>query len=67
MPNKSHIPIQLIELGHDILQQRNLTKLSDHKKSFEEGFDSDGCRGPFMEAVDKEGEQDFEEELLSEN
>ena len=66
-PNKSHIPIQLIKLGHDSPLQRNLTKWSDHEKFFEDGFDSDGGRGPFMEAVDEEGEQNSEEELLSKN
>ena len=60
-PNKSHIPTKLIELGHDSPRQRNLKKLSYHEKSFEYGFDSYGGRGPFMETVDEEGEQDFEE------
>ena len=59
--DKSHIPILLIELVHDSPRQRNLTELSDHKNSFEDGFDSNGFRGPCMEAVDEEGEQDLEE------
>ena len=66
-PNKSHIPIKLIELNHDSPLQHNQTKLSDHEKSFEDGLDSVGCRGPFMEAVDKECEQDLVEILLIEN
>ena len=65
--NKCHIPIRLIELGHDSTQQSNLTKLSDHEKSFEDGFDSNGCRGPFMEAVEEDREQYSEKELLREN
>ena len=50
--NKSHIPTKLIELGHDSPQKINLTKISNVEKSFKGGFDSDGGRGPFMEAVD---------------
>ena len=55
--NTSHISKELIELGHDSPEQLKLTKLSAHEKSFEDGFDSDGCRGHFMEVVDEEGEQ----------
>ena len=64
-PNKPHISIRLIGIGHNSPRQRNLTKLSDHENSFEDGFDSDGGRGTFMGAVDKEGKQYSEEEVLT--
>ena len=34
-PSESHMPIRLIEIGHNSPQQGNLTELSDNEKSFE--------------------------------
>ena len=47
-PSNSNMLIRMIEIDHNSPRQGNLTELSDNEKSFEYGFDSDGCRGPFI-------------------
>ena len=46
------------------LNRRNLSKLHQLEDKFEDGFDSDGERGPFVGIDEIEGEQDFEEAPL---
>ena len=38
--------------------------MHDLEDSFENGYDSDGLHGPFFDAMDAEGEQDFDEDSL---
>ena len=38
--------------------------MHDLEDSFENGYDSDGLHGPFFDAKDAEGEQDFDEDSL---
>ena len=39
----------------------NLSKLSSLKSNFDEGYDSDGERGPWCDVIGLEGEQDYDE------
>ena len=45
-------------------RRRDLTRISNLEESFKNGYDSDGLEGPFFDAVDAEGEQDFDEDSL---
>ena len=47
-------------------RRRDLGQLIDLEELFELGYDSDGFEGPFFDAVDAEGEQDFDEDSLDE-
>ena len=67
LPHRSPLSLGTIEVARDSPRQRNLAKISETEKWFEDGYDSDGEKGPFMDAVDKEGEQDFEERALTDN
>ena len=45
-------------------RRRDLSKIRDLEESFENGYDSDGFHSPFFDAVDAEGEQDFDKDSL---
>ena len=62
--NKSPLPPSVIDVPQLSPRRRDLTRISDLEESFENGYDSDGLEGPFFDAVDAEGEQDFDEDSL---
>ena len=43
-----------------------LSKLSSLESNFDEGYDSDGERGPWCDVIDLEGEQDYDEDEIFE-
>ena len=45
-------------------RERNLSQLRSFEKLFDDGYDSDGYLGPFNDAIEAEGIQDFEENFL---
>lgn len=56
----------MIEVPQSIPPQSKLGTLNEIEKLSKIGCDSDGMEGPFFDAVDEEGEQDFDEDLLNE-
>ena len=48
-------------VGPESPRQANLSKLYSLKQNFDEGYDSDGGRGPWCDVIDLEGEQDCDE------
>ena len=54
----------MLYIPHTSPQRRDLGRINDLEESFEKGYDSDGLQGPFFNAVDAEGEQDFYEDSL---
>ena len=61
---KSTLPPLVIDVPQLSPHRRDLSRISDLEKSFENGYDSDGLEGPFFDAVDAEGEQDFDKDSL---
>ena len=45
-------------------QRRDLGRINELEESSEKGYASDGLQGPLFNAVDAEGEQDFDENSL---
>ena len=62
--SKSPLPPLVLYIPQTIPQQSDLGRINDLEESFEKGYNSDGLQGPFFNAVDAEGEQDFDEGLL---
>ena len=48
-------------IGPESPRRVNLSKLSSLESNFDEGYDSDGGRGPWCDVIDLEGEQDCDE------
>ena len=53
-------------IGPESPRQVNLSKLSSLESNFDEGYDSDGERGPWCDAIGLEGEQDYDEDEIHE-
>ena len=62
--SKSPLPSLVIYILQTSPKRRDLGRINDLEESFEKGYDRDGLQGPFFNAVDAEGEQDFDEDLL---
>ena len=48
-------------IGPESPRQVNISKLSSLESNFDEGYDSDGERGPWCDIIALEGEQDYDE------
>ena len=53
-------------IGPKIPCQVNLSKFSSLEQNFDEGYDSDGQRGPWCDAIGLEREQDYDEDEIPE-
>ena len=47
-------------------RQVNLSKFSSLESNFDQGYDSDGERGPYCDVIGLEGEQDYDEDDIPE-
>ena len=66
---KPPIPQMIVDRGGDIAppnspHMNNMRLIHTREQRFEEGYDSDMEQGPFLDAIDDEGDQYFEEEPL---
>ena len=61
---KSPLPPSVIGVPLLSPQRRDLSRISAIEELFENGYDSDGLKGPFFDAIEEEGEQDFDEDSL---
>ena len=53
-------------IGPKSQRQVNLSKLSSLESNFDEGYDSDGERGPWCDVIGLEGRQDYDEDEIPE-
>ena len=53
-------------IGPESPHQVNLSKLSSLESNFDEGYNSDGERGPWCDVIGLEGEQDYDEDEIPE-
>ena len=53
-------------IGPESQRQVNLSKLSSLESNFDEGYDSDGERGPWCDVIGLGGGQDYDEDEIPE-
>ena len=67
VPPAGPVPVEFIDTAaQPSPQQINLRNIERREATFEEGYDSDGEIGPFSDAVEQEGRQDFHEDAVCE-
>ena len=62
--NRTSVLESVITLPESSPRQINLRRIAQLEDKFETGYDSDDALGPFMDAIEVEGEQDFEENSI---
>ena len=63
-----HPPVEIVDISSNPIPQRiNLARIAQLKHKFDDRYDSNDGIGPFNDAVELEGEQYFEENMLSES
>ena len=62
--NRTSVLESAISIPESSPRQINLRRIAQLEDKFETGYDSDDAIGPFMDAIDVEGEQDFEENSI---
>ena len=55
-----------VPIGPESPRRVNLSKLSSLESNFDEGYDSDGERGPWCDVIGLKGEQDYDEDEIPE-
>ena len=67
VPPAGPVPVEFIDTAEQPSpQQINLRNIERREATFEKGYDSDGEIGPFSDALEQEGRQDFDEDAVCE-
>jgi len=66
-PNRG-VPVETIDIASKMSPHRvNLSKIAQLEPKFDDRYDSNNEIGPFYDAVDREGDQDWMEDAMSES